>query len=284
VYDPAVEARRLFESNDFRRNLLRRVIEAFPEKPRILFVHLPKCAGSDFEAAMRPLNASLYETLGIVGALPVGELAGTLKNFMNRIDTSDAIFVGGHVPLPWYIDTQIYRFTDRLITIVRHPHDIAVSMANYVVMAMRGDPLFTRGDVRHWARAAGLESFDPEWSTEALRQLARRLVTTPGILPVNGMCSLLGNGTATAALHNLARVDIEITDMSRYSDWLRSVWGIERQYRANAAPPWVTLADLAPPERARIESACMEDMRLYQQITAKLDAGSRLSVTGPDVF
>jgi len=284
LFDPAVEARRLFESPDFRRNLLRRVIETFPDKQRILFVHLPKCAGSDFEAAMRPVYASLYESLGLPRALSFEDLADTLRHFARRIESSDGIFVGGHVPLLWYIDNQIYRYTDRLVTIIRHPHDIAVSFANYVVMCMRGDPLFARGDVKYWARIAGLERFDPEWSTDTLRALARRLVTTPGILPVNAMCALLGNGTASAAVHNLARVDIEITDISRYSDWLRTRWGIERKQRANAAPALVTLADLAPAERARIESACMEDMRLYRQIMAKLEGGHGLSVMGPDIF
>jgi hypothetical protein len=281
--DPAAEARRLFESDEFRHGLLRRVLMALPGKQRLLFVHLPKCAGTDFEVAMRPVHPSLHQGLDWIGATDAAELAKRLHAFMRHVQQAHTVFVGGHVPLPWYLDNELYRFGDRLMTIVRHPHEIAVSFANYVVYCMKSDPAFATDYVRGWGAMAGIERFDLGWTEDAVKELTQRIVTMPGLMPINPICTLLGGGTAATSLANLARVDIEITDVTRYSAWLKARWGIERSFRANAAPQIVTASDLTSAEKARIEAACLEDMRVYTAITRGLDSTGGLSVTGPQV-
>lgn len=280
--DPRAEARLLFGSDEFRRDLLRRILEAFPARQRLLFVHLPKCAGTDFEAAMDQAHACLHENIRSVGRYDDEELARRLHAFMRQIQKKgDTIFVGGHVPLPWYIDSALYRYTDRLLTIVRHPHEIAISFTNYVLLCMKGDPNFETADTRYWGSLAGLQNFDPNWPASTVRELAHRIIATDGLLPVNPMCALLGDGTADSAFRNLARVDIEITHVALYTTWLRARWGLTRTFRANAAPRILTAGDLSGAEKARIAAACTEDMRLYNAITAKLESTGELSVTGP---
>jgi hypothetical protein len=280
--DPAVVARRIFESGMFRRDLLARVVAAFPSRERILFVHLPKCAGTDFEVAMKRLHPSLYQTLDWVEGGP-DDLARQLHAFARQLPKTDMIFIGGHVPLRRIIDNGLYRFTDRLVTIVRHPREIAISFANYVVMCMRGDPQFTTFDCRTWGAAVGLDHFDLGWSEAEVKKLARRFTASPDMMPANPMCDLLGDGTAAGALANLARVDIEVTHVANYTAWLRKRWGIERTIRANSAPRVIGAGDLSPAEKAAIVESYSEDMQLYARVIATIEAGGGLSVTGPQV-
>jgi hypothetical protein len=51
--DPAAYCQTLLLSNPFRQFVLRNVLNAYPDKPRILFVHVPKCAGTDLTHALR---------------------------------------------------------------------------------------------------------------------------------------------------------------------------------------------------------------------------------------
>ncbi len=281
--DPRAEARRLFESDEFRRGLLRRVVTAFPGKQRLLFVHLPKCAGTDFESAMRADHASLHQSLDWAGIVDAAEIATRLHGFLRQLQKSNTIFVGGHVPLRWYIDNELYRYEDRLMTIIRHPHEIAISFANYILHCMRGDPDFRTRDVKHWGGVAGIARYDPAWPAETVKELGRRIATQPGLMPINPICALLGDGTADATFRNLARVDIEITDVTRYSAWLKTTWGIDRKVRANAAPQVVSAADLSAGDRARIEAACTEDIKVYEAIMGRLRSTVGLSVTGPEL-
>jgi hypothetical protein len=281
--DPAAEARRLFESDGFRRGLLRRVLMALPGKQRLLFVHLPKCAGTDFEVAMRPAHPSLHQGLDWIGATDAAGLAERLHLFVCQAQKADTVFVGGHVPLPWYIDNNLYRFDDRLMTIVRHPHEIAVSFANYVAHCMKSDPDFKTRDVRQWGSMAGIARFNPAWTDSMVKSLAQRLVTLPGLMPVNPICALLGDGTAATSFANLGRVDMEITDVTRYGAWLKARWGIERSVRANSAPQLVASTDLSAAEKACIEAASTQDMLVYTAIMRGLDSTGGLSVSGPQI-
>jgi hypothetical protein len=280
--DPAAVARRIFESGTFRRDLLRRVIAAFPSRQRILFVHLPKCAGTDFEDAMKRVHPSLYQALDHGDAGP-DNLARQLHAFARQLPKTDTVFVGGHVPLRWYIDNEMYRFTDRLVTIVRHPREIAISFANYVVMCMRGDPRFVTFDCRMWGSAVGIDHFDLEWSEAEVKKLVRRISATRGMMPPNPMCDLLGDGTAAGTFGNLARVDIEITHVANYTAWLRKRWGIERIFRANAAPRVIGAGDLTMGEKGAIAESFSEDMKLYSRVIAAIEASGELSVMGPQV-
>src|SRR5262249_12398368 len=47
AYDPAQFAGRLLMSREFQSDLIRLLLLAFPEKRRLFFVHIPKCAGTD---------------------------------------------------------------------------------------------------------------------------------------------------------------------------------------------------------------------------------------------
>jgi len=278
--DPGAVARRFFESGTFRRDLLRRVVAAFPSRQRILFVHVPKCAGTDFEDAMKRGHPSVFQVMDCAD-LPPEDLAGYLHGFARQLPKTDTVFVGGHVALRWYIDHQLYRFTDQMMTIVRHPREIAISFANYVVMCMRADPHFVTFDCRSWGLAAGIDHFDPEWSDAEVKRLARRFAISRGMMPPNPMCDLLGDGTAAGAFANLARVDIEITHVAHYTAWLRKRWGIERTFRANAAPRIISAGDLSTAEKSAIADSYAEDLQLYARVIAAIEANGEFSVMGP---
>ena len=50
-------------SREFRDNVLKLLLDAFPEKHRLLFIHIPKCAGSDLSAHLVSRYPSVSERL-----------------------------------------------------------------------------------------------------------------------------------------------------------------------------------------------------------------------------
>ena len=52
----------LLTSKDFQTNIVRYVLEAYPEKRRFLFVHVPKCAGSDLAGIVSKVVPSILSS------------------------------------------------------------------------------------------------------------------------------------------------------------------------------------------------------------------------------
>jgi len=280
-FDRQVYALQLFGSAEFRANIPVRVMQAFPGKRRVLFVHIPKSAGTDFNSAIRPTLPFVHRGMEDPEMTPQPLLERQLNHFGKLIATEKYIFMGGHHQLAWYLDERLYRFNDRLIAIMRHPHAIAVSLINYIVHRMRTTPGLTAPDTRTWARILGLTEFDPE--TVDLREFALSIITRPGIQPVNPICSLLGDGTAARAFDNMPRAPIEFTSLEKYSDWLTASWKIERTKRENVSDKVISWDDLAPWQQAQIEAGCAEDRIIYEAVMGCLARSGGLSVTGPEV-
>jgi len=280
-FDPGAAAMALFLSHAFRDGLVRRVLDSFPGKRRLLFAHVQKAAGSDFIAAVQKTMPRLEHDVASAEAMPAPLLAQRLRRFANQIPQTDTIFVGGHIPLREFLDAPLFRFCDRLATTVRHPHEICVSLANYIVKRFQNTPDLSAGDVRSWADALGLTA--AEIAAQPPHVLALRLATVPGIRPVNPICSMLGDGTAAGTFAMLSRAAVEITEVGRYSAWLRQVWRIERDVQANASPRLIAWDDLSTWQKGLIEAECSEDRIVYAAIMACLDESGGLSVTGPEV-
>ena len=280
-FDACAEALLLFASPEFRAGLAPRLLQAFPAKRRLLFVHIPKAAGTDFMAAMRGALPHVGNELAEPALVSTDMLARRLARLAATIKQSETIFMGGHIPLAWFLDQRLYRFNDRLTAILRHPRDICVSMANYIVHSFRQDPQLVRPDTRSWSGVLGLDYeqiADMDSQALALAVVARR-----GMQPVNPICSLLGDGTASGTLATLMRAPIEITSMAQYSAWLRDGWGLERTKRVNASDQVIGWDDLSQWQKSQVEAGCQEDYPVYEAAMSCLARSGALSVTGPEV-
>ena len=280
-FDPVEAACALFASDVFRNDLVMRLLRHFPGRKRLLFVHLPKSAGTDFQEAMSRVLPFVASTWLSTEQVESRELRHLLRGFARAVDKHDTIMVGGHVPLSWYLDEGAYRLHDRIVAILRDPHEISVSFANYVVHRFTSDGDALRVDTQGWANKLGLKA--AEVRAIPPRDLALSLVTRPGFQTFNPICSLLGDGTAARTLDNLARADIELTSVAQYGAWLRKNFGLEREKRSNAAPRLIGWEDLSPWQQGQIEAGCSEDRIVYDLAMQCLDRAGTLSVTGPEV-
>ncbi len=278
---PAEMAFTVFASPAFRQGLVPRLLGAQPGKRRILFVHLPKCAGTDFEQVLRQRGPLVHPSFESAEAHPLESLATQLRAIGRGLAKPGDIACGGHLGLRWYLDEGLFRFRDRLVTVVRDPEPIAVSFANYVVARFRMHPALDAIDVRGWAAKLGLGPLDPEMGETAWRDLALRVVTAPGMMPTNPLCSLLGNGTAAGAFAQMRRAAIEIATVETYDAWLAARWDGARSVRVNAQSQRIRWEDLSPAQRETIAAASAEDRVLMRAVRSAL--GDRLWTTGPQV-
>lgn len=280
-YSALSHAEAAFLSNEFQDNILTTVLDAFPEKRRLLFVHVPKCAGTDLIENLSAVHPSLHEDLGRREWTGPVMFFEKLRQFVVRAALSDSIFISGHIPLSWYIEQNLYRFGDRMFSVVRQPYDVVISQVNYVLKRFFEAPKCHHPDTREWADFLGFETFDTEMSQSALRAMAFRILSHPQIVTANYLCAFLGNGTADSAIEMMARCDIELTDTSHYKEWLLSSWNIDSSSQANKSTPYIKSSDLDASQRSYVFSdLCREDLKLYDRIMAKMQEKGAASVFG----
>lgn len=282
-YSPRSHALGALRSAEFQDRAVLRALAAFPEKRRLLFVHIPKCAGTDLKDNLSINLPWLYQEMTQQGWTGPDALLAALQAFAIRVNIADSIFVSGHIPLDWYLQHRLYRAGDRLFAVVRHPLDIMLSLANYIIRRFFERPDCGAPDTREWADMLGMARFDPATPPAGLRALAGRILTEPRIVHGRYLCHFLGTGTAESARAMLARVDIELTDTAHYREWLRAAWGIDSQSRGNASPPVLRAEDLDPEQRDALWDLCAEDRALHDRITAGIARRGDGRVFGPEL-
>lgn len=256
-------------SKEFQNGIRERLLNAFPEKRRIVFIHIPKCAGTDLKLKLRKQYPQVYYDLVSPHWTPRPVLLRYLKDFGTKIKQSDSIFVHGHVPLNWYMDLGLCRFGDKLLTVIRDPLELIISQVNYVFKRFLENPRCEVHDVRQWANLLGIQEFDPQTPKTELVAMGLRILHDQRIVTPNYLCNFLGLGDAKSALDLAARSNIEITDISRYSEWLSDSWGVQT-INANKSPSILSLEELPRDDLEYITQISSEDIALYRHIMQRL--------------
>lgn len=278
--DPVAHAKALLMSNGFRQFVLRAILDAFPEKPRVLFVHVPKCAGTDLRWVLEKRYFSIDGAIENPGWYTPERRLQYLGDIVKAAPFVDRIFVRGHVPLRFYVNQGLVRPGDDVFTVVRDPVDVLISMINYVLTRFRSDPTGTTPDTRQWLSHLGMPRLPPTMSGADWGTLARRILREKRIVTDNILCNALGRGDAASSLEFMIASDIEVTNLPRYEPWLAQRWGVPKSERANESFKFVTRANLAPDDMDLIMSKVTEDRILYDRIQASLDAVDTLSIRG----
>jgi hypothetical protein len=268
------------KGEEFQTRIREIVLAAFPEKRRLVFVHIPKCAGSDLLLTLRRRYPCVHHHLALPDTTGKPELFAALRELALGLSLSDSIAVSGHVRLRWYLERQLVRFEDQVFTTVRHPRDIIYSYISFLLTRMVAFQGRTRGDVTGWLAPLGMTQIEPDPSPAYLVALGGRLLRAPAVTAPNMICHNLGTGTASSALEAMVLTDIEVTDMSRYSAWRKAKFGFEPRARENPSRPFYTPETAPEPDRRFIDEMIGEDMALYEIIQARLAAAGGLSVRG----
>lgn len=246
---------------EFQKNILSTVLKMFPDKRRLLFVHIPKTAGTDLATHLRKRYPWLAGKLSRPSETTREKLYEHLGDFLASLAKSDAIFVEGHLRLRFYLRNDLYRPQDSLFTIVRDPRDLVLSYCNYIVRRFMDDPGISKPDTIIWSnklKLSALDNYDP-------RELVIRVFESDIIKP-NYLCTFLGDGTAESAKEALRQHPIEIVDIADYNTWRAQRWGIIADTQLNRTAPLIRRSDLTAAHANRLERLCGEDWLLYDAI------------------
>jgi hypothetical protein len=269
-------------SDEFQQQIIRQFLTAFPEKQRLVFLHIPKCAGTNLEIHLIPRHLPLSGVIEATQWTSKAKMLEWLAGLVKAASLFDTVFVYGHILFGDYVRRIGTRWHDHIFTVVRDPLELAVSQANYCVGRLLIDPRATRPDTREAMAALGLEAIPNPFPVALAYDLVKKALANPRIAQPNRICTYLGDGQAEKALTNLAIHNVEVTDMARYPAWLAERWGVQAQTRYNRSPPLLTAED-AEPFRDELTNRCSEDYAVYGKIKTLLDATGATSVRGADL-
>ena len=199
-------------------------------------LHIPKCAGSDLSVNLVAKYPSISWQITQPAWTSKRELFSSLRDVVLRLRLSDTLFVRGHIPLTYYSHLHLIRPGDEVFTILREPHDIAISQINYVLTRLRRNESKVEPDpdVKAWLQSLDLSSAPENLTDELVKELATKMIYSESIVTRNPLCSWLGGGTAAEVLEQLALNQVDVTDTVRYQAWLNEKWAITSSSRENA--------------------------------------------------
>ena len=265
----------------FQKEIIAEVLRAFPEKKRLLFVHIPKCAGSDLSVHLGAHFPSISQQLSDPRQASKGELFRALGDLVRRLGLADSVLVRGHVNLSYFIDRKLIRPVDRCFTVVRDPIQMAISMVNYVASRIRwnSETRILDLDTKIWLDVLGIGELPATVSESFARQICRIALRNHEIVRPNAICYWLGGGTSAEVLARIRENNVEITDTSRYNSWLLHEWQINAQTRHNESIKFVTVDTLSVRELSYLGEITAEDASLYNAIERSLAKTTRYSIT-----
>ena len=288
IFSPDVTATDAFlaalKSDEFRRNFVPRFLSAFPEKRRLFFVHVPKCAGVDLSSYLISLLPSLKTQVLDPEWAEINQFYDLIKDLVLEIKVSESIYVHGHNTLLTYSESNVLRLEDEIFTIIREPASRVLSQVNYVLTRIFSDEVPIAPDTQGWRQRFEVDDLDISESTEEVLKLARRCLYDDGVVEPNVICRYLGSGTSDSAIEQSVIHQVEITETSRYDEWCRVRWGRREATRKNVSRAYVKLDDFTSEDRAYITSSCSEDLRFHQLIMERLEQSGRPSVFGSELI
>jgi hypothetical protein len=282
-YSGKRHTQQLLHSTEFQQACVKLVLKALPELKRIIFIHVPKCAGTDLIANLAKRFLSVNHSITAPAWTPKQRLFSMLRDIVVQSNFRSEIFLQGHFHLQYFINNQLLRYGDRVFTVVRDPASIIISQVNYILTRFIDDREQKLPDTREWLKMMNMESIPADASADYFRNLASAVLQNQAALRRNYMCTYLGRGDYESAIANVRLSDIEITDTKAYNTWLKTEWGIDSKSRSNVSKKIMSETDVTTKERDYIRSITSEDQVLYDLITSKLSASSAASIHGGDL-
>lgn len=271
-------------SGEFQSKFAERFLESFPEKSRLVFVHIPKCAGSDLSTHLIGRFASLNTKVVDRSITSIPELHNSIKSLSLEILAADKIYIHGHTHLQTYVDWGALRYDDDVFTTIRQPTDLIISQVNYVLTRIFSDEDPIPHDTKGWREEFEIKNLNQYNDIESKRKLASKILRNRGVVPDNVICRYLGNGTSARALENIAIHNVEITNLEKYHSWLKERWGIGSFTRMNESIKYISINDFGDNDKTYLNSIISEDQIFYDTIKKRLDETGKSSLRGLEAF
>jgi hypothetical protein len=275
----------LLQSQAFQRRLIPLFLHAYPEKRRLIFVHIPKCAGTDLTFHFRARFPSLDRSLTDPDWTPTSTMLRRIARVVAQVHNSDSIFAHGHINLNDHIATGLIRPADRVFTIIREPFAMAISQINYVLTRFDEDIAAGKAgaDTAEWSKVMELGPLPQRMSEEFIKRLTRAALRNEDLVQPNTIGTWLGGAGAQRVVQRLTRYNVTVTDTTRYNEWMAREWGIVADTRWNESRKFVTVNDLATDDVAHLNKITAEDRRLYGTLHGLLESSGKLAITGDDL-
>jgi hypothetical protein len=283
-YRPRDHLRGTLRSDEFQTKALRLLLDAYPEKRRLLFVHVPKCAGTDLRIALSERYPSIDSGLGNPRWTTQSKLFATIHHVALNVRFCDTILVHGHVRLLRAVEDGLVRPHDQVISVIRDPLEIVISGVNYIITRILQDQeagTFAP-DTKGWLGRLGVARLPSEITSEAIAETWKTLLHDPNVVIRDPICHWLGNGDLRSFVNRVVINDVEITDTPHYTAWLRERWGIQREARANESIHFMTRDMIDAGDMDYIESLIAEDRKVYAMISEAITQSGRTSIRGSE--
>jgi hypothetical protein len=275
----------LLLSDDFQKNLIPLFLKAYPEKKRLIFVHVPKCAGTDLSANLMKKLPFLHQQMTQPDWMKRDDLFRAVSRLVLNVRFFDRIFVTGHNSLRYYTSRNLVRPVDRVFTILRDPIQIAVSQVNYVMSRLTADARSNDfgPDTREWLNILHIDTIPLDMPTEMVERFCTTILHDTNIVQPNSMCLWLGGSDAETATNQLVEHDVEITIIENYREWLHRTWGVVSETQLNQSEKFISAETLNDQNLAHLRNVCSEDIKLYEAIFGVLQRTEKLSVSGDEL-
>jgi hypothetical protein len=282
-HSPAVHVRNLLYSTEFRERARPLILRTFAEKRRAIFIHIPKCAGTDMSTTLRRRYPTLQHVDFMTEGVPPEARFQLLREFVLGLRYVDTIVATGHERLNYYQKHRLIRPQDWVFTILRDGPAQIYSYVSYVITVCRTAPVTRRPDGLSWLAHFGLTHLPEDASADYLAGFGRLVLRDSRLTLPNLASDFLGGGSANSALARIAESNIEITDTQRYPAWRQANFPGAAETRENVSEPYFTPATATPADRDYIESITAEDRKLYRLVSKRLAATGALSLRGREL-
>lgn len=282
-FDPRAAFKAALLSQDFRGRILPTFLGTFPELTRDVFIHVPKCAGTDLAMNLGRRQMPLPSVLESPGWLSDDEFLAVVGGLTRSLPFQQRIFVYGHMEFATYLDRCGLRPGDKVFSIIRDPIALMVSQANYAIGRLRQDPNGEDPDTAATREHLGIANIPAKASDRDLKDLVVQALLHPAIAFANQACRHLSSTqalSAEAAIDMIIANDVEITTTDRYNRWLRERWGISHSARHNRSEQVLTLHEARRLYAAAMFDQTAEDQKLFDLITWALERTDGAAVTG----
>ncbi len=272
-------------SPEFQCKVIALILNAYPEKQRLLFVHVPKCAGTDLRIGLSACFPVLDLRLTRPDWTSCEQLFGAIHEAALGLRFSDTILLYGHIRIVTAVNDDLVRPTDRIITVIRDPVEIILSNANYIITRILQDQETGNEapDTKGWRRALNIDRLPPNMPDDMIARVFTAILHDRTLSVPNPICHWLGNGDMQSVIRRLVINDVEITNTRHYNAWLCDRWGIIRTAKANESRKFVTSEHVEADDLTFIDSVTAEDKKVYTLLSEQIDASGKDAIFGKDI-
>jgi hypothetical protein len=273
-------------SGEFRRNFARNLLSVFPDRHRLLFMHMPHCPGAALSARLSLRHAALNTDILDDRLMSEAEFFRAVKDVVLEIEVSGTILVHGATSLRALESWHASRFEDDLFTILRDPVERAMAHVNTILDRLFSADAPASPQTRHWREVLDVAAPpDPTSPPLAeLQRLAAAIVTDRETFPFAPMVGFLGEGGLDQAAEAIVTRDIEVTDAARHAAWASARWGVTALEEAGAPPARLSFETLGAATQAVLRDFLAEDQRLYRWVETRLTETGRPSLRGRELL